>query len=449
MPTRHRYRCLTVLVAIAALLCAATADALAEGAVTILDGSGVWRVLHSWNAPLLQTSAGLQERHNRSSRSDDPVERPGFHFMTVNPGAGWTTTAFDDTAWPRRHFFAKYSNGEWDERAGGGSASPYLRQLRLRGKFTVSDPAAMGRLWLNLAYRGGVVVYVNGREIVRGHLPPGKIECGTPAEIYPLRVYLKDNGKPWNWYHDQDLIRKEVYPLRVRRLERSPIPASALQKGTNVLAVEIHAAPYPEAFQKVVPEWSTCGLVELHLQAEPSAGLVPNVVRPTGVQVWNTSTAEQVFDSCWADPHERLKPLSLAGPRNGVCSARVIVSSDRPLKNVRAKVDSFQGLHGATIPESAVKLWYGKFDAARASRWGGSSDGGAMQWGSLCRLRDDALLESPPEEVPLSKKEMPRGPRRTAWRTACCRRSKTALWRRCGCSWKYRRMRRPASTARR
>ncbi len=376
--------------------------------VTILDGSGVWRVLHSWNAPLVRTSAGLQERRNRSSRAN-PVERPGFRFMTVDPGTGWTTTAFDDAAWPRRHFFAKYTNGEWDQRAGGGSASPYLRQLCLRGKFTVSDPAAVGPLWLNLAYRGGVVVHINGREIGRGHLPPGKIETGTPAEIYPVGVYLKDNGKPWQWFNDHDLIRKEVYPLRVRRLEQLFIPANLLQKGTNVLAVEIHATPYPEAFQKTMPEWSTCGLVELHLQAEHAEGLVPNVVRPTGVQVWNTSTAEQIFDSCWADPHEPLKPLSLAGPLGGVCSARVIVSSDRPLKNVRAKVDGLKGLDGATIPESAVKVCYGKFDTARASRWGGASDGGAMQWGSLARLRDDALLDSPPDEVPLSKKEMPRG----------------------------------------
>ncbi len=176
-----------------------------------------------------------------------------------------------------------------------------------------------------------------------------------------------------------------------------------------MLAVEIHAAPYPAAFQKAVPEWSTCGLVELHLQGEYAEGLVPNVVRPAGVYAWNTSTAEQVFDSSWGDPHEPLEPLSLAGPRNGVCSARVVVGSDRPLKNVRARVDGLRGPRGATLPEAAVKVWYGKFDAARASRWGGTSDGGAMQWGPLARLRDDALLGSPPDEVPLSKKEMPRG----------------------------------------
>ena len=169
----------------AATPAAAPADN-SNGPVTILDGSGVWRVLHSWDAPLVKTPAGLQERRNRGSRSD-PVERPDFHFMTVNPASGWTATAFDDTTWPRRHFFAKYSNGEWDERADGGSASPYLRQLCLRGKFTVSDPAAVGPLWLNLAYRGGVIVYVNGREIGRCHIPSGKSAPEARRRFIPCR----------------------------------------------------------------------------------------------------------------------------------------------------------------------------------------------------------------------------------------------------------------------
>lgn len=376
--------------------------------VTILDGSGVWRALHSWNAPLLQTPAGLQERRNGGPRSE-ASERPGFHFMFTEPGSNWTATTFDDSSWARRHFFAKYANGELDERAGGGSASPYLRQLCLRGKFTVTDAAQAGRLWLDLSYRGGVAVHVNGVEITRQNLPPGQREAGGAAEMYPIGVYLKDNGKPWHWYNDRDQVRKAVYPLRVRRLEKVPIPANLLQKGLNVLAVEIHAAPYPEAFQKVTPDWSTCGLVELHLQAERAAGFVPNVVRPSGMQVWNTSPAEQIFDLSWADAHEPLQSVSLAGPRNGACSARILVSSDQPLKSVSAKLAGLLGPNGATLPPAAVRVGYGKFDAARASRWGGANDGGAMQWGPLARLRDDVLLESPPPEAPLSAKQMPRG----------------------------------------
>ena len=43
-----------------AAACAAPPAEIAKGPVTILDGSGTWRVLHAWNAPLVQTSVGLQ-----------------------------------------------------------------------------------------------------------------------------------------------------------------------------------------------------------------------------------------------------------------------------------------------------------------------------------------------------------------------------------------------------
>ena len=376
------------------------------GPVTILDGSGVWRVLHSWNVPMVQTTEGLRERREEGYRKK-PYDKPDFRFLTRYPPAGWTQLDFDDSVWPRRTFFFKYLNGEGDARAGGGGASPYLRQLSLRGKFTVTDPAKVGRLWLSMAYRGGVAVYLNGREIGRAHLPGGKIEPGSLAEIYPLKAYLKDGRKPWNWWNDRDAVAKEAYPLRVRRLENLPVPASSLRKGTNVLAVEIHATAYPEAFLRERPEWATCGLVELHLQTEEGAGIVPNVVRPEGLQVWNADVAEQVHDVSWADPHERLRPISMAAARRGVCSGRVVLSSERALTGVRASISGLSGPGGAVLPTAAVKIWYGKFDPPRGSRWGGSSDMSYVQWGPLPRLRDDALIDTPPHQVPVSVKELP------------------------------------------
>ena len=77
-----------------------------------------------------------------------------------------------------------------------------------------------------------------------------------------------------------------------------------------------------------MPDWATAGLIELRLQADEAEGIVPNVVRPAELQVWNTSVAEQVFDASWGDPHEPLKPIALAGARSGCCSGRVIVSAD-------------------------------------------------------------------------------------------------------------------------
>jgi len=54
--------------------------------------------------------------------------------------------------------------------------------------FVVTDTASLADMTLSLSYRGGVVVYVNGKEVVRGHLPASEIKADTPAEDYPLRL---------------------------------------------------------------------------------------------------------------------------------------------------------------------------------------------------------------------------------------------------------------------
>lgn len=362
-------------------------------AVTILDGSSVWRALHSWNAPLVKTRDGIKERRSKGRRAG-PADRPDFRFMTLYPSSGWTDVDFEDSTWARRHFFVKYSNGEWDHRAGGGSGSPYLRQLSLRGRFTVTDPAKVSQLWLTMGYRGGAAVYLNGKELTRAHLPGGKLEPGSPAEMYPDKAYLKGDGKPWSWWNDRAVIGKEAYPLRVRTVEKLAIPANLLNKGTNVLAVEIHAAAYPEGFMKVRPPWSTCGLIELRVQTGNTEGIKPNVVRPKGVQVWNTNTAEQVLDASWGDPHQRLRPISMAAPRNGCCSGRVVVGSDKPMKNLRARMGDLVGPGGKRLPPSAVRVWYGRFDRRRGSRWGGAIDDGAIISGAFAaaaRQRADRI----------------------------------------------------------
>ncbi|HUT33316.1 MAG TPA: glycoside hydrolase domain-containing protein [Planctomycetota bacterium] len=387
------------------------------GEATILDGRTPWRALYSWNAPLIETKQGTQERRLTGRNVKSP-DLPDFRFLTLYPPEGWAAPDFDDSGWARRHFVVKWESGEWDYRARGGAGSPYLRQLSLRGKFTVADPSALlragpakaGPLSLTVVFRGGAVVYLNGKELARAHLPPGKVEPGCPAEMYPPKAYLKDTGKPWHWWNDREAIAKEAYPLRARRLDGLAVPAGLLRKGTNVLALEIHAAPYPEAFAAAHPEWATCGLVELRLQAERPEGLEPNVARPAGLRVWNTGVAEEVHDVSWGDPHEPLRPVAIVVPRNGCGSGRVVVGSDKPLKGLRATLGGFVGPAGAKLPAEAVQVWYGRFDAPRASRWGGIYDWGALQWGLLQRLRDDALVETPPDEVPLAVKPTPMGP---------------------------------------
>ena len=346
----------------------------ARPALTILDGSSPWRMLTSLDKPLITTAAGVVER------------KTDRNLMSLYPAKGWAAVEFDDTLWPRQHFFRKYYNGESDTRAGGNSGNPCVRQISLRGKFTVSDPQAVRGLKLTLVYRGGAVVSVNGTELARRNLPAGELASGSPAEAYPEKVSMKAPGKPWHWYLDQD-IAVACYPLRLRRIENLAVPSSLLRKGVNVIAIEIHAAPYPEflAKPKVEIPWATAGLCEFRLQADGAEGITPNVVRPAGFQAWNVNMLEEVSDLDWPDPCEAgLKPIRIAAARNGVFSGRIMLSSDQPIENVRGVLSPFSSADGRKLPAAALRVRYGKF-------WNVTGSG----------PRDDALLESPPKQAPV------------------------------------------------
>ena len=393
---------------------AADQDAPAAGGpVSVLEGNSFWRVLYSWASPVTKTENGYQEIR-RKIRGSCRCNAEDFRFVTVYPPGGWAEPDFDDSGWCRRHFFANYSNGEGDLRAGGGGASANLRQLTLRGKFSVTEPAKVGSLWLSMRYRGGVAVYLNGREVARDHLPAGKnspqaagrIEPGAPAELHPRKAYLKDNGELWNWWQDRQTIGKEAYPLRVRRLEKLALPTKWLRRGTNVLGLEIHAAAHPAECMKLGVSWATAGLIDLRLEADQAGGIVPNIRRPEGLQVWNTNIVAPLHSVEWGEPHERARPISLAGARNGSYSARAVVSSDTAIKGLRAKADALTGPKGATISASAVRVRYGAFDAPRGGAWGGTMPLGRILYPGMNALQDDALLERAPDEVGIGAKKM-------------------------------------------
>ena len=373
--------------------------------VTILDGSSFWRVLYSWNATLVRTKEGLKERRLKPRWRGRPLDFSDFRYMTLTPAAGWTALDFDDSRWARQHFFSKYVNGEIDPRAGGGGQIPQLRQLSLRGKFTVTDPAKVSTLRLTVAFRGGAAVYLNGKELARAHLPGGQIAPGSPAQPYPKDVYLKPDGKPWQWYSDRNKIRAASYARRVRSIDKLAVPSKLLRKGTNVLAVEIHAAPYPEEFmgEKMGPQWATAGFIELRLQADRVDGIEPNVVRPKGLQVWNANLIEHVYDINWGDPHERLRPVRMAGAKNGHTTGRVVVSSDGAIKGLKAELGKLTGPGGAVLPADAVSIRYGVFGGAGA---GGGSFAGRNS--GLYTRRDDGLVASPPAVVPVAVKKLTR-----------------------------------------
>ncbi|HUU22566.1 MAG TPA: glycoside hydrolase domain-containing protein, partial [Phycisphaerae bacterium] len=297
-----------------------------------------------------------------------------------------------------RHFFLRYWNGETDGRARGGAPSRFLGQISLRGRFRVTDPAKVQGLKLTLEYRGGAAVYVNGTPLARGHLPAGALAGGAPAEAYPEEATFKEPGKAWSWYGDRNVFAEKLEPLRVRRLAEVAVPNELLRPGINVLAIEIHSAPYPAGFaaERTRPNWSPCGLIDVQLAATGGEGIEPNVTRPAGVQVWTTNSLEPVHDIDWFDPLQMPGPLRLTCPRNGSCTARAVVSSDKPLKGLSATMGGLAGADGARIPASAVRVSYGVFEPR-----GGNY---ANIYGLL---HDDGMNDAPPEVVPVSGTEVP------------------------------------------
>jgi hypothetical protein len=237
-----------------------------------------------------------------------------------------------------------------------------MSQLSLRGKFMVPDPARAGELTLSLTYRGGAVVYLNGKEIARGHLPAGELKPETMAEEYPPEAFVKADGKPIRLGWGDPQKNKDRVEKRLRRLERVVVDPKLLVRGVNVLAVELRRAPYygpglaMESLNSATT-WNTCGLVDLELRA--SGDVEPGSARPAVTQVWNHPAWQNLPPTAFGDPCESLKPVRLAGARNGAFSGQVVVSSPNPIRGLKAVIGDLKTAKGdASIPSSAVLVRY-------------------------------------------------------------------------------------------
>ena len=178
-------------------------------------------------------------------------------------GAGWRATNFNDSAWAAGP--AQLGYGDGDEATvvsyGPNPSSKYVTTY-FRRAFTVVSPADFGCLLLRLVRDDGVVVYLNGVEVLRDNLPAGTVTNGTPATTFLAAPY-----------------ETNVFV--------AGISAAALVTGTNVLAVEIHQS---DAF-------STDISFDLELTGSLAGG-------PACVQrrVWNGPAGNQPNNLRWTRP---------------------------------------------------------------------------------------------------------------------------------------------------
>jgi hypothetical protein len=371
---------------------------------TILTTRGFWRV-RVWPGPIpiLLKDGTVEPKLPQFDNSD-----------------GWMKTEFDDSSWVRTPgpLFSS-STGGWK---GWSGDEPETALIRIRGRFAVTDPAAVESLKLGLTYRGGVVVYLNGHEIGRGDMPEGKIASSTLAKPYPDKAFVVPDGRRViSGGYGEPAKYKDRLMLR-RRTLGVDIDTKWLRKGTNVLAIDLHRTGYNEvatykdrngkrrlkggrgvrAYNDI---WSTAALMGVGLSAT-GGGIRPNVTRSKGFQVWNGEPLLLTYDTDYGDAGVEPDPVQIVGARNGRFSGILIAGYDQPIEGLKATVTELKAETGdARIAAEAVEIRYqlpGDVDPAAATR----VPGGRHFRTETNVRRMEALAPEPPEKIAVQKKNL-------------------------------------------
>ncbi len=313
----------------------AEADLPREASVVVLDTYGIWRMHCTLEPPALPTGETVKVKHE------------WMNYKTPGPADGWTTPGFDDRTWFRGPLTL-------------ACKTPLLARACLRGKFMVTDPRAVKGLKLSATYRGGLIVTVNGKEVCRKHLAPGAALAEGPV------------GEK-------------------RTLETLSIPKRLLRRGVNVIGLELLRAPHAKEEAYYIE--NGCEIFQVRLVSSGEAGLLPNVARPKGFQVWNADVMATDFTLDYGGPCEsRLLGMKIVGARNGKFSGKLLVGSTEPIRGLKTTPSLLRG-KGGVIPASNVHIRYGALWGLQ--RFGREKVEPYATWAN----RLGALVEQVPQEV--------------------------------------------------
>ncbi|MCX7590617.1 MAG: hypothetical protein N2255_03205, partial [Kiritimatiellae bacterium] len=283
----------------------------------------------------------------------DPYSLP----VLPPPPRDWTDPDYDDSAWVlKRGMFGSdgventglpRGPGWTDEpKRLGEFSSIGIRSCHFRARFVVKEPTAVADLTCWGTYRGGIRIFVNGHEITRANLPDGNLADDTPADDYPIDAY------------DETVGDKDKFTIRDHTLGPVKIPASLLRQGVNILAVEVRASCiHPVALKSRMPLmnhkvrqgmvglWRHCGMSRFEIMTSSDA-VFSSLKRPAGMAIWAQDMHHRVSSDEFLPPGEPAGVLRLVGARNGICSGQVVVATDKPLKELRARVTDLHRIHG-------------------------------------------------------------------------------------------------------
>ncbi len=261
-------------------------------------------------------------------RSAPKVKQHASVSRSELPADNWMQPEFDDSGWPLRLL---------PTRTGRNRA---ISLLCLRNRFFVENPKAAGPIKLSVAYRGGVMVYVNGKEVKRSDMPESEVTSKTSATDYPKEAYLDPDGHLLRLGWGDPGKYRDRFELRNRALTDFIIPVSALQAGVNVLALSVHRPPTDEILYKGKPvkynwrfcPWETLNIKKVSLRAPVGTQTHPQT---QGLIPLNLLSADPLPAKARPNIWARFKPIRVSGARNGFFSAQVVIASMEPIKNLQ------------------------------------------------------------------------------------------------------------------
>jgi hypothetical protein len=318
----------------------------------IVGAGGYWREhVHRTQPMISEKSAEQAElKTDGNSRKVKFYGRNQRFILEASspPDKDWMNPAFDDSQWTRT--------------VGPVAGRHEMGLICRRAKFHAADPSKVKKVALEASFYGGIIVYLNGKEVLRAFLPKGDVPADMHADGYPKDAFIVSDGprkgKLLHSYNDR--MRKEQFALRTRKIGPVEIPVSHLRKGTNVLAVEIHRAFYPAECAKLgAGQFPPVGLGQLFLRtyADKEAATF-SVIPPPGFHVWNTDVADDVTELDYTPPCEPLRPVRILALRNGIYSGQVVAGSTKEIKGLKVTLKNF-ACNGKRIPSEAVSIRYG------------------------------------------------------------------------------------------
>ncbi len=202
-----------------------------------------------------------------------PTALWNYNDLGITPPSNWNTLGFDDSSWSSG--MPEFGYGEDDETTkvsfGPDAANKFITTW-FRHEFQVPDPSLIQNLRLRVLRDDGVVIYLNGVELVRSNMAQGPISANQLA-------FSRVNAGEENFFFSFD------------------VDPGALLTGDNLLAIELHQFKATSS--------------DLSLDVNLVANVTPSVIRgpylqvakPDGITVcWRTDVATDGVVSFGATP---------------------------------------------------------------------------------------------------------------------------------------------------